>query len=268
MDKRQVFVRVEGEVNVPGVYQMSAGDTLQSLLAKAGGPTSNAYLFGTAFYREEVRKEQATNLQRAADRLEGQIRSEQSTQAANVRGLSQTDAAVAASQFEAERRIAEERIARFRKLQPTGRIAFGLDPSERSFAHLPQVTLQNGDRLVVPSRPAFVHVFGAVNVEASPLWRPNTRVSDYLKIAGTAVDADVDNVFVLRVDGTVVSAESQGWFFGKIGGVEVMPGDTIVVPEKVDRQTAWTKFTQGAREWTQILANFGLGAAAIKTLRD
>jgi protein involved in polysaccharide export with SLBB domain len=268
LDKRQVFVRVEGEVNVPGVYQMTAGDTLQSLIVKAGGPTSNAYLFGTAFYREDVRKEQQANLQRAADRLEAQVRSEQSTQAANLRGMSQIDAAAAAAQFDAERRIAEERIARFRRLQPSGRIAFGLDPSDRSFAHLPQVTLKNGDRLVVPSKPAFVHVFGAVNAEASPLWKPNSRVSDYLKLAGVAMDADPDNVFVLRVDGTVVSAESQGWFFGKIGGVEVMPGDTIVVPEKLDKQTAWSKFMQGARDWTQIFANFGLGAAAIKTLRN
>jgi protein involved in polysaccharide export with SLBB domain len=268
MGKRHVFVRVEGEVNVPGVYQMTAGDTLQTLVAKAGGPTSNAYLFGTAFYRETVRKEQTTNLQRAADRFEAQVRSEQSTQAANLRGLSPTDAAAATAQFEAERRIAEERIARFRKLQPTGRIAFGMDPNDRSFAHLPQVKLENGDRLVVPSKPAFVNVFGAVNVEASPLWRPNTRVNDYLKLAGTSVDADIDNVFVLRVDGTVVSSESEGWLFGKIGGVEVMPGDTIVVPEKLDRQTAWSKFMEGARDWTQILANFGLGAAAIKTIRD
>jgi protein involved in polysaccharide export with SLBB domain len=268
LDKRQIFVRVEGEVKVPGVYQMSASDTLQTLIAKAGGPTSNAYLFGTAFYREEVRKEQQINLQRAVDRLEAQLRSEESTQAANLRGMGTTDAAAAAAQLETERKIAQERIARFRRLQPTGRIAFGLDPNDRTFAHLPQVTLKNGDRLVVPPKPAFVHVFGAVNAEASPLWKPNSRVSDYLKMAGTAVDADLDNVFVMRVDGTVVSAESQGWFFGKIGGVEVMPGDTIVVPEKFDRQTAWTKFTQGAREWTQILANFGLGAAAIKTLRD
>jgi protein involved in polysaccharide export with SLBB domain len=268
MDKRQVFVRVEGEVRVPGVYQMTAGDTLQGLIAKAGGPTSNAYLFGTGFYREDVKKEQQANLQRAADRLEAQVRSEQSAQAANMAARSPTDAAASAAQFETQRRIAEERIARFRKLQPTGRIAFGLDPNERSFARLPQVTLQNGDRLVVPSKPAFVHVFGAVNVEASPLWKPNSRVKDYLKMAGTTSDADIDNAFVLRVDGTVMSAESQDWFFGKIGGLEVMPGDTIVVPEKLDKQTAWTKFTQGAREWTQILANFGLGAAAVKTLRD
>lgn len=268
MDKRQVFVRIEGEVNTPGVYQMTAGDTLQSLLAKAGGPTSNAYLFGTGFYREEVRKEQQQNLQRAADRLENQVRSEQSAQMANAAAKSPTDAAAATAQFEAQRRIAEERIARFRRMQSTGRIAFGLEPSERSFARLPQVTLQNGDRLVIPAKPAFVHVFGSVNVEASPLWRPNSRVKDYLKLAGTTSDADVDNTFVLRVDGTVVSAESQGWFFGKIGGMEVMPGDTIVVPEKFDKTTAWSRFTQGAREWTQILANFGLGAAAFKTLRD
>jgi protein involved in polysaccharide export with SLBB domain len=267
MDKRQVFVRVEGEVKVPGVYQMTAEDTLQSLIAKAGGPTSNAYLFGTGFYREEVKKEQQANLQRAADRLETQLRSEQSRQMANLRGGNSTEAAALTAQFESERRTVEERIARFRKLQPTGRIAFGLDPNERSFARLPQITLQNGDRLVVPSKPAFVHVFGAVNVEASPLWKPNSRVKDYLTLAGTTSDSDVDNAFVLRVDGTVASSDSQSWFFGKIGGLEVMPGDTIVVPEKLDKQTAWTKFTQGAREWTQILANFGLGVAAIKVLK-
>jgi len=268
MDKRQVFVRVEGEVNVPGVYQMTAGDTLQNLIAKAGGPTSNAYLFGTGFYREEVRKEQQLNVQRAADRLEAQIRSEQSTQMANLRAMSPTEAASFSAQLEAERRIAEERIARFRRLQSTGRIAFGLDPTERSFAKLPQISLQNGDRLVVPSKPAFVHVFGSVNVEASPLWRPNSRIKDYLKLAGTTTDADVDNTFVLRMDGTVVSTDSDSWFLGKIGGLQVMPGDTIVVPEKLDKMTAWSRFTQGAREWTQILANFGIGVAAVKTLRD
>jgi len=267
IDKRQVFVRVEGEVQVPGVYQMTAGDTLQSLLAKAGGPTPNAYLFGTAFYREEARKEQQVNLQRAADRLESQVRSAQATEMANLRAMAPADAAAASAQFETERRVAEERIARFRQLKPTGRIAFGLDPNERSFVRLPQVKLQNGDRLVVPSRPAFVHVLGAVNVEASPLWRPNSRVKDYLTLAGITQDGDIDNAFVLRVDGTVVTADSSSWFFGKIGGLEVMPGDSIVVPEKLNKQTGWSAFMQGAREWTQILANFGLGAAAIKTLK-
>ncbi|GAB3414914.1 SLBB domain-containing protein [Massilia agilis] len=268
MDKRRVFVRVEGEVKVPGVYQLTAGDTVQTLLAKAGGPTSNAYLFGTEFYREAARREQQANLERAADKLEAQMRREQASGLANARALSGADMAALQTQRQGEMDVARETLSRFRRMKATGRIAFGLEPSERSFARLPQLKLENGDRLVVPARPAFVHVFGAVNVEASPLWRPNARVSDYLKVAGMTPDADTDNVFVMRVDGTVVSAESKGWFFGGIGGLEVMPGDSIVIPQKIDKETRWTKFMQGTREWAQIFANFGLGAAAIKTLRN
>lgn len=266
LDKRRVFVRIEGEVKTPGVYQMNAGDTLQSLLAKAGGPTSNAYLFGTEFYREKVRKEQEANLARAVNRLESQLNSEQSQGIANLAGLTGSDAQLAATAKTAQLQAAKDSVTRLSHLKPTGRIAFGLDPSDRSFSHLPQIRLENGDRLVIPPKPAFVHVFGAVNTESAALWHPNTRVKDYLNQAGTTVDADVSNVFVMRVDGTVVS-DSGRWSFGGIGGVEVMPGDSIVVPEKFDKETTWTKFMAGTREWAQIFANFGLGAAAIKTLR-
>jgi protein involved in polysaccharide export with SLBB domain len=265
MDKRRVFVRVEGEVNVPGVYQMTSGENLQTLLAKAGGPTGNAYLFGTAFYREQVRKEQEANLEKIVNRLEGQMRSEQSRSTANVR--STVDAATAEARRQDQVASARDAIMRMRALKPTGRIAFGLDPKERAFNRLPALKLENGDRLVVPAMAEFVHVFGAVNAESSPLWRRNSRVADYLKQAGITPEADQDNIFILRVDGSVVSRGSS-WGFGGFGGVEIMPGDSIVVPEKFDKETAWTKFTQGTREWAQIFANFGLGAAAIKTLRD
>lgn len=266
MDKRRIFVRVEGEVNVPGVYQMTAGETLQSMLAKAGGTTSNAYLFGTAFYREQVRKQQELNLEKLANRLETQARADQTRSIANIR--SSADAQLAEARRQAEMVAANQAIARIRQLKPTGRIAFGLDPHENRFTTLPQLKLENGDRLVVPSRPEFIYVFGAVNVESSPLWRSGDRVNDYLKKAGLTSEADEENIFLLRVDGSVVSRDSGSWLSGGFGGTEVMPGDTIVVPEKFDKETRWTKFMAGAREWTQILANFGLGAAAFKTLRD
>lgn len=268
LDKRRVFVRVEGEVKIPGVYQMTAGDTMQSLLAKAGGPTSNAYLFGTGFYRESARREQQANLEKAADKLETQLRSEQARSAANMRELTGADAAVMQAQRQAQVDAAKETLERFRQMKATGRIALGLETTERSFARLPQLRLENGDRLIVPPKPAFVSVFGAVNVEASLLWRPNSRVADYIKSAGMTPDADVDNVFVMRADGSVVSGDSNGWFFGSISGLEVMPGDSVVIPQKVDRETRWSAFMRNTKEWAQIFANFGLGAAAIKTLRN
>ena len=268
MDKRRVFVRVEGEVKVPGVYQMNAGETLQSLLARAGGTTSDAYFFGTAFYREQVRVEQEANLAKAAAKLENQLRIEQSKSVANARALSTNDAQAAEAQRQAELQLAKENISRFKQLKPTGRIAFGLDPAERSFARLPQLKLENGDRLVIAAKPEFVHIFGAVNAEASPMWRSNARVEDYLNMAGLTTDADAENVFIMRTDGSVVARNTNSWAFGGIGGVIVMPGDSIVVPEKFDKETSWSKFTKGTREWAQIFANFGLGAAAVKTLRN
>ncbi|WP_426078142.1 SLBB domain-containing protein [Janthinobacterium sp. PSPC3-1] len=268
MDKRRIFVRVEGEVKVPGVYQMTAGETLQSLLARAGGTTPDAYFFGTAFYREQVRVEQQNNLEKAATKLENQLRIEQSKSVANARALSTNDAQAAEAQRQTELQLAKENISRFKQLKPTGRIAFGLDPAERSFARLPQLKLENGDRLVIAAKPEFVHIFGAVNAEASPMWRSNTRLKDYLNMAGLTTDADVENVFIMRTDGSVVARDTSAWTFGGIGGVIVMPGDSIVVPEKFDKETSWSKFTQGTREWAQIFANFGLGAAAVKTLRN
>jgi protein involved in polysaccharide export with SLBB domain len=266
MEKRRVFVRIEGEVHAPGVYQMTAGETLQTLLARAGGTTADAYFYGTEFYREKVRIDQNANLQKAAVKLERQLRIEQSKSIANIRVTSAVDAQSAEIERQASLRLAEQNIARFRELKPSGRLSFGLDPNERSFARLPALKLENGDRLVVTARPDFVHVFGSVNAESSLIWRANGRVGDYLKLSGTTVDADLENVFILRVDGSVATG-TKSWGFGGIGSVIVMPGDSIVVPEKFDKETAWSKFTKGTREWAQIFANFGLGAAAIKVLK-
>lgn len=267
IDKRRVFVRVEGEVKVPGVYQMGPGEDLQALIARAGGPTDNAYLFGTAFYREQVRKEQEINQEKAANRLESQLRSEQSRLLSNVRGTTAADAQLAESRRQAEMQSARETIARFRQMKPSGRIAFGLKPDERSFSQLPKLKLENGDRLVVPARPDFVHVYGSVNAESSALWRPGMTVSDYLNKAGVTAEADTDNTFVIRVDGSVAATGGSSWYSRGIGSLEVMPGDSIVVPEKMDKETAWSRFTVGLREWSQIFANLGLGAAAIRTLK-
>lgn len=267
IDKRRVFVRVEGEVNVPGIYQMSPGDNLHTLIARAGGPTSNAYLFGTAFYREKVRVEQEGNIAKISARLENQIRSEQARLQANMSHTNLFDAQAAEQRRQAAVDSARQTIANFRQMKPNGRVSFGLPPEERSFNRLPQLKLESGDALVIPARPDFVHVFGAVNVESAALWRPGMTVGKYLKSAGLTSDADLENAFVMRADGSVVSGDAGKWFTGGVTGIDVMPGDTIVVPEKADKETAWSRFTVGLREWSQILANLGLGAAAIKTLK-
>lgn len=268
MERRKVYVRIEGEVKVPGVYQVAPGETLQSALAKAGGPTQHAYLFGTQFYRIQARTEQEASLERVTAKLEAQLRSQQAFQSANVMAATAADVQMAELRRNVAMQNSQASLTRLKQLRPTGRIAFGLDPRERSFNRIPDLKLANGDRLVIPARPDFVQILGEVNSESTSIWRAGATVGEYLQRAGMTTDADADNIFLVRADGSVLGTDSQSWLRNSISSVEVMPGDVIVVPVKASKESAWTRFTGGLKEWAQILANFGLGAAAIKTLRD
>jgi protein involved in polysaccharide export with SLBB domain len=266
MAKRKVYARIEGEVNVPGVYQMEPGDTLTSLIAKAGGTTTNAYFFGTEFYREKVRQEQQINLSKVVKRLETQMRSEQARAAANQTAASVADAQLSEAKLKTELQSSNEAVSRLRDLKATGRIAFGLDPREQGFDKLPVLKLENGDQLVIPSRPDFVHVFGAVNQESSLIWRHGLTVEKYLAESGPTTEADLDGVFVMRANGSVLSATGRGWF-SSVASAEVMPGDSVVVPERLNKESAYKQFTNSLKDWAQILSGFGLGAAAINSLK-
>ena len=46
-----------------------------------------------------------------------------------------------------------------------------------------------------------------------------------------------------------------------------MPGDSIVVPDKVDMEATWSTVVRNTKDLTQIFYQLGLGAAALKTLR-
>lgn len=259
--KRKVYVRIEGEVKRPGVYKVEAGETLVNMLERAGGVTQDAFLFGSEFYREAVRKSQQENLDKLVSRLEQQLNSDSARSVANVIA---TDASVQA-RLSAEAEARKQFVQRLRGLKSSGRLSLGLPAKDAQVVHIPEFRLENGDRLVVPNRPEFVQVFGAVATESAFLWQPGRSVSDYLAKAGLVRDADQGATFVIHADGTVVS-NSDRWL-STVGGLEVLPGDVIVLPEKFDKESFWTAFARGAKDWTQIFANLGLGAAAIRTLR-
>ena len=110
-----------------------------------------------------------------------------------------------------------------------------------------------------------VSVVGAVYNENAFIFRPEKRLADYLRQAGgISKYGDTGDVYVLRADGTVLSKRQSGWMSSSFDSGKLMPGDTIVVPEEVDR-TTWTKIL---KDYGQILYQFGLGAAAFKVLQQ
>ncbi len=130
--------------------------------------------------------------------------------------------------------------------------------------------LEHGDRVTVPSRPGFVTVAGAVVNNNAFLWKPGRTAGDYVRLAGVDEAADPTSMFILRADGTVSSGNDRHSFFG-FGGIEsqaLNPGDAVVVPSQLDYETWGRALVRNLKDWSQIFYQFGLGAAAIKTLRQ
>ncbi len=247
-------VRVEGEVMRPGEYLLPPGSSLADALRAAGGTTTSAFLYAAELTRESVRQTQQQNYERALRDFETQA----ITMSATRRTNSSEEATAVAAATAANSRLVE----RLRALKPTGRIVLQTTPSSTS---LPDLALEDGDRLLLPPRPTTIGVFGSVFSAGSYLHSSQRTVGDYLRLAGGPNrGADDGSIFVIRANGSVNSSLQESGFFSRgnqIAGLGIEPGDTIFVPEELDK-TTWI---QSAKDWTQLLYQFGIGLAGIKS---
>jgi protein involved in polysaccharide export with SLBB domain len=255
-EKRTYFVRAEGEVVTPGVYQVKPGETLRQLVQRAGGFTTGCYLYGIEFTRESVRREQQARLDEIATQTERDL--ERTTRERLGRVSNPEDTAALQTQIQTQQRT----IARLRAIRATGRMVLEVAPSASSLNDVPDVALEDGDRLFVPMRYSTVGVYGAVYSSGNYLYRAGTQLDDYLNRAGGPTrSADTGSTYVLRANGSVTARRQSGWF-SSYGSTELLPNDSIVVPEEL-APTSWVK---ELKDWSQILYQFGLGAAAIKVI--
>jgi protein involved in polysaccharide export with SLBB domain len=260
------LVSIEGEVGAPGVYQLEPGETMRQLIARAGGFTPQAYVYGLEFSREAARARQRENLSAAITRLQALSATQAARDAANRR-----DDPGGASSAAVSQAATQAQLARLARLQPNGRIALELDPQDRTLASVPDLPLENGDRIIVPPRPGFVTVAGAVVNSNAFVWKPERTVGDYLRIAGLDESSETDYAFILRADGTVTSAQDRRGVFGFGGGLlaaTLYPGDAVIVPNQLDYET-WGRFLiRNLKDWSQIFSGFGIGIAAIHSLNN
>ena len=258
--KQTKYARLEGEFLAPGIYQILPGETLRQLIARVGGFTGNAYLFGSEFTRESTREFQQKRLDDAIDFLEKEI--QRTLVAAAGSAVEKEDVEGARLRAEGQKLL----ISRLRLARATGRIVLELPTEQPQMKDLPELALEDGDRFVVPSRPSTVAVVGAVYNQNAFIYRTDQRVSDYLSRAGGPTkDADTGSIYVVRADGSVISQrQSSSFFGGGVTGERLTPGDAIIVPEDLEK---W-RFTKSLKDWTQILYQFALGVAGLKVLRD
>lgn len=248
------YVRLEGEFQHAGIYSVAPGESLRSLVARAGGLTTDAYLYGSEFTRRSTRDLEQQRLDEYTNRLEQQMQ----------RSVFGTVAQPSAQTAEAAV-LNRDMLDRLHRLKASGRIVLDLHAQSSGVDALPDLALEDGDRLVVPARPSTVQVIGAVMNPNAFLYQQHERAEDYLRAAGGPTrEADKSRIFILRADGSVTRSESaQSIFASRFNTQHMNPGDTIVVPEKLWRPSVMNQIMP----WVQLMSEFSLSAAVVNALK-
>jgi protein involved in polysaccharide export with SLBB domain len=257
-EQQTKLVRLEGEFSAAGIYRVRPGEKLQDLVIRTGGLASSAYLYASVFTRESTRAQQQERLDMVIAQTERDIARQAAQSAQNAKTADEAAAAKAA--LEAQRAS----LDKLRQLRADGRIVLNLHPNDENVEAIPEIPLEDGDIFYVPSRPIVVSVVGDVYNQGSFLQQPGKTVLTYLRNAGGPTrNADKGRIFVVRANGAVVSKDAaSGFWSGGFDSMVLMPGDAVVVPENVNPGAGLRAF----KDWSQILFNFGLAAAAIKVL--
>ena len=254
-------VTLDGEFAHAGVYTVRRGETLRDVVERAGGLTTDAYLYGSEFTRESTRSVQQARIDEYVRSLSMGIQRNGLALASSPVGNAQDMASNAAAQS-SER----EMLASLRQIRATGRIVLRFTSESRGTGTIPEIAIEDGDHFIVPSVPATVNVVGAVYDQNSFLYKQGINAGSYLRQAGGANrDADRARIFIIRASGEVVSHDKSGtiWGHGDFNSQRINPGDTIVVPEKTFKPSAM----RGVVEWSQMFSQFALGAAALSILK-
>lgn len=250
------YVRLEGEFVHPGIYSVSANETLRSVIARAGGLTDQAYLYASSFTRKSTQAQERERLNEYTDRMEHQLER-------NTLGLVGLSSGAGQQSVEVNRQL----IARMRQIEPTGRIVLELHPNSAGANALPDLHLEDGDRLVVPFQTETIQVAGVVSSPHAFLYRRGATVGAMLHLAGGPTrEADRGRIFVLRADGSIRGRNPGQSIFASdfdFYKLRLYPGDTVVVPEKIVHPSFMSQFMM----WNQFLSQSSVSAMAAGQLK-
>ena len=240
------FITLTGEVTHPGIYPISAGEKLTSVIKKAGGFTQLAYLDGSIFTRNALKK---LEQKRKIDSLRELEKSE----------LIKERAIGATQDYESLKLF----IDTAKRTPALGRVVISLqdimDGVENDFS------LKHGDTLNIPTQPNSVTVIGEVNYSTSHLYKQSIDLDQYIASSGGAKkNADLEQIYIIKASGLVVTAKNISSSFFRNGnqGIAISAGDTIVVPIDTDSASSMEIWTSA----TQITSQLAITLASFKTL--
>ena len=236
-----IRVNIQGEVNYPGTYLLSAGERISDLLERAGGPTEASFMNGAVFTREKVRQNEALRARELAELVRRQVVSSSQTQSVNQ--LDVEEVSFITNQLENYTGI--------------GRVIIDL-PRAVAGRQDANLILADGDQLYIPGKSNTITVYGEVRRQSSYVYNPQLGIEDYINLAaGPTQLADEENIYIVKANGNITQPKS-GWF--KFGSDKVLSeGDTIIIPVNYN-------YVQALPFWRDVVSIVYQGAVAVAAI--
>ena len=236
-----ITVTISGAINYPGTYTLQSDSSLSDLYQLVGDFKDEAFLDGIVLTRETVR--------------ERQLKAIETSEAALNKSLALTslqeddigDISILSS-------IAES-------IEPVnlGRVAGDFSPLSASAAN---TALFDGDAIIVPKVTNVVNVIGEVLNPIAFEYSESININAAIvKAGGYQSYADKKRVYVIKANG-MVEKTARNIF---AGNSNLEPGDTIVVPRKLETTNT---ILRNLTPITQILSDLAFSAAAIDNLSN
>ena len=223
-------VKVNGEVMHPSTYGIQPGERLSSVLERAGGYTKHAYPYGALLVRRDVREIQLKSQMDLIARMK--------QEKALLTSLPENDADQKNAKLTAISQ-SEATLAELATHDPVGRVVVHIQGDISKWKNTPaDIAVHDGDVLTIPKNPSTVLVTGQVFNPTAISQQGSRSGRWYLGQAGGLTPmADRKAVFVIRADGSVISAKNtnSGWWSGDPLSASLRPGDTVVVPERAPK---------------------------------
>jgi polysaccharide biosynthesis/export protein len=249
-------VQVSGEVMHPSTFGIQPGERLSTVLERAGGYTKEAYPYGAVLMRRDVREIETRNQNELINRLK--------VERLQLKDLPENDTDQKNEKLNALART-DSALGQLSTNPPVGRVVIHISSDIDRWKGTPSdISLRDGDVLVIPKKGNTVMVTGQVFNPTAISVQSSRSAKWYLSQAGGVTQiADKKAVFVIRADGSVLSAKnnSDGWWLSDPMSAVLRPGDTVVVPEKTPKigGVNWTILMQSA----QMASSVALAVAYI-----
>jgi protein involved in polysaccharide export with SLBB domain len=253
------FIEVAGEVRFPGKYPIHQGETLHSILVRAGGFDDVAFPEGAIFIREELKKREKDQIELLANRLQSDLAA---LSLEVVAGSTVTNGGGGAASASQGLLIGQQLLLQLRDTKPVGRLVIDAESALKGRVGGPfDVVLQSGDKLIIPKQTQDVTILGEVQSPTSHVYQSGLSRDDYIeKSGGITQHADRKRIYIVRANGDVVSGMHQGWF-RRTHDLQIRPGDTIVVP----LDTLKVPLLPLVQSITTIIYNLAIGYILVHT---